>query len=126
MVIAIIITLLFTIAIETTIAFTYFHLRGKQLATVAIAQVITNPIMNLCYVYFYTKIPVISSQVLMAIALEAIAINIETTIYRKFDIEEPIKVALITNGATILLSLACAVLLYIHQINGHVNLAILT
>ena len=88
---------------------------GKDLLVIALANILTNPIVNYCYywaIYLFSEHSVYSWLILLA--LEVFAVVTEFVIYRfllSYDRIGKLKLSLLLNGASFLFGLLLSLLL---------------
>ena len=108
-VLSLLLALLLTEAIELPLA-RLFGVKGRDLVFVVLANVMTNPAVNVLYaaVTFFTKLPTIP----VIAALELAAVAAEWIVYRfAADAKRPLLMSLVCNAASF-----CAGLLLYHII----------
>ena len=109
--------LILTLAVELTLAFLLKIRRGKDLFVIALANLLTNPVVNYCY---YWAIACFTAKsvytVLILTALELATVFIEFLIYRRllsFERFGKLKLSLLLNGASFLTGLIISIISYI-------------
>lgn len=97
-------TCLATIAVELPLAALLFGVRTRrQLVVVALAQVVTNPVVELCclLVGWSPAVPFPDVAWAVMIALEVAAVVVEAWAYRETDVfERPLLVSIALNAAS--------------------------
>lgn len=96
--IALVCALLLTVAIETAVCLLW-KMRGKELLIVLLANVMTNPAVNVLYLLalLYTPLP----KVLVISVLESAAVVSEWLVYRSLtEVKRPFLVSLTANAVS--------------------------
>lgn len=108
-------SLLLTLAIELLLAAALKVRGAKDVLVIALANILTNPIVNYCYywaIYLFSRHSVYTIAILLA--LEVFAVFAEFLIFRyllSYDRIGKLKLSLILNGASFLFGVVLTVIL---------------
>ena len=108
-------SLLLTLVIELFLAAALKMHSGKDLLIVALANILTNPIVNYCYywaIYFFSAYSIYT--ILILLALEVFAVFTEYLIFKRllsYDRIGKLKLSLILNGVSFMIGLFLSALL---------------
>lgn len=108
-------SLLLTLVVELLLAVVLKVRKGKDLLIIALANTLTNPIVNYCYYWTLCLLPEYSIiKGLILLALEVFAVFTEFLIYKyllSYDRIGKLKLSLLLNGASFLTGFVLTVIL---------------
>ena len=115
--ISLLLSLALTLAVELSLALILKVRKDKDLAIIALANFLTNPVVNYCYywaVYLFTERSIYT--ILILVALEAAAVFVEFLIYRSlltYDRIGKLKLSLLLNAASFLTGVIISGIIYL-------------